>query len=207
MRQKPKGTINGRFIVVTSASVLIAFSIGCASRILPGIKAPKAPTTLNWDLSQSQELRNIGWEAKAPVDNSLQKNYLQEDGDFDLILKLSEGRVFHERVRHIYVTKRDSKITVLTMATFPMTLDEAQAKARQLIDYWKFDPRNLGDKSLEEWCAARRKGTIESDDTKFETNKNFTYPSLSLGVPSSFDPRKPWFLLFSVEWLKPGDPL
>ena len=192
--------MNGRLIVITSVFVIIALSIGCAPSTLRGTKPGKTPTVLNWDLSQSQELRNLGWEAKAPIDNNLQRNYLQEDGDFDLTLRLSEGRVFHERAQHIYVTKRESKIRELTVATFPMTLDEAQAKGRQFIDYWKFDPRDFDD-----WCAARKKGIREGGDMKFETNKNFTYPSLSLAFPYSFDNRNPWFLLFKVEWMKPGE--
>lgn len=191
-----------RLMIVTCLFLLIAVSLGCG-HLIPVIRGSKpTPMILNWDLSDSHELRDIGWETKAPVDNGLQKDYFHENGDFDLTLKLSEGRVFHQHVQDVYVTKSNSTIKHLVLATFPMTLDEAQTKGRQLIDYWKFDPRDFDD-----WCAARRKGVHESGEMKFETNQNFVYPSLSLSVPYSFDRRKPWFILFEVTWAKTTGPV
>jgi len=191
-----------RVIIASSLIGLLALSISCSSI---GRVRNATPTVLNWDLSQKQDLHSIGWENKEPLDNSFQKDNLQEDGDFDLTLKLSDDRILHERIHHIYVTKRNSTITELRVATFPVTLDEAHAKAQQLINYWQFDPRNLaGDKlPIDEWYAKQRQSK-GIRDYKFESNKNAAYPSLSLIVAYSFNETKPWFILFQVYWLKPG---
>lgn len=191
-----------RVLILAVILLLVAVNPGCG-RLIPVIRPVKlTQATLNWDLSDSHELRDIGWETKAPVDNQLMSKYLQEGGDFDLTLKLSGGRIFHEHVRNIYVTRRNSTIQHLILATFPMTFDEAEIRGRQFIDYWKFDPRDFDD-----WCAARRKGVNDNGASQFETNENFVHPSLSLGLHWSFDTRKPWFLLFQVGWEKTTGPV
>src|SRR5437763_1519657 len=95
-------------IVAWPLLLLVAVGPGCG-RLTRMIRPSKLTgATLSWDLSGSHELRNIGWETKAPVDNQLMSKYLQEDGDLDLTLTLSGGRIFHEHVQHIYVTRSNS---------------------------------------------------------------------------------------------------
>ena len=170
------------------------------------------PTVLTWDLSQHQKLADTGWtvgsgNSKNPF--ALSDPYIQRDGNFDFSLKLSENRLFHERIARLYVKRKDDDIETLGAATPPLTLDEAYAKAEELIRYWKFDKRDL-----DEWYARHKAapngiaaaGDSRADEYKFETHKNSVYPGLSLSIPYSFHAQKPWYILFETNWLKTAGP-
>jgi len=164
------------------------------------------PTVLIWDLSQHQKLADTGWTVKSGNSTNpfaLGDPYIQKDGNFDFTLKLSEGRLFHERIARLFVRRKDDSIDALGAATPYMTLDQAYAKATELIRYWKFDKRDLDD-----WYARHRavKQGNAGDEYRFETHKNRAYPALSLSIAYSFDKKNPWYLLFEANWLKTAGP-
>ena len=192
--------------------VVVGVVLACSFNRHKNNVSAAEPTVLTWDFSQRQKLVDTGWTAGSANSKNpsvLTDPYIQRDGNFDFTLKLSEERLFHERIARLYVKRKDDDIEVLGAATPYLTLDEAHAKAEELIRYWKFDKRDL-----DEWYARHgaapngiaTAGDSHGDEYKFETHQNSTYPGLSLSIPYSFNDQKPWYILFEANWLKTTGP-
>lgn len=162
---------------------------------------------LNWDLSQSHELQNINRTSSGAIEFHYAKQspeYLHKEGNFDLTMKLSENRIFHEQIKNIFCTRNGETVEALYLETPPKTLDEAYADGQRLIAYWEFDRRNL-----DAWYRLNKAGKENDsyDVIKYEDNQNFIYPSLRLKiycVPPT-DSKDASFCIesFGVSWLKP----
>lgn len=171
---------------VFAITLLLALWTG-ACNSMSETKGPP-PTVLEWDLSNSHNIKDVNWPADQRSD------YHTFQGDIHLTLKLSEGRIFRERLRYIHCRRIGNTLRSLRLHTPGKTLNDVYVDARRLIEYWKLEPRNL-----DEWHTRIQAKEVAEDRT-FQSFRNDLNPAIGLKINHSFDDAQPWYVLFSVSW-------
>ena len=181
---------NIKFLMLFVISMLLATSIlGCN---FMNQKQKAEPLVLEWDLSKSHTITDVGWSSDITGDF-----YTRHD-DILMTLVLPGGKIFKERIVAFDVYRRDREtISSIKLQTPNKTADEAYQDAKRLIDYW-----NLDNKNLDEWYR-NRKQEISEIDHRFESIRNDTNPALAVRILNSFDDEKPWFISFEISFNSP----
>lgn len=153
----------------------------------------KPPIVLEWDLSKSQTLQDVGWSASPTAP------FFAREGNFLLKIKLPSNKVFDERVTFVDCYRRGDVISTLVIHLPIKDTDEVYQDARRLAQYWQLDM-----KALEAWYA-RRKQSIDELDKRFETMRNDLWPAPVLAIKNSHDREKPWYVSFEISLISPDD--
>lgn len=151
------------------------------------------PIVLEWDLSKSHNIKDVGWAA----DNN--SDVYARSGNIFLTMKLPNNRIFKERLTFFDCHREGNKIPGIVLHLPNRTIDEAYQEAQRMIDYWK-----LPYKDLDEWYAGVKSGDFQKDEA-FYSIRNDIYPGVEMNVRHSFNDEKPWFVLLSLSFRRLED--
>lgn len=152
-------------------------------------KQSKPPVEINWDLSESHRLSDVGWTPETTG------NFYSRHEDMLMTLKLPGGKIFKDKIRAFNCHQRDGEnLASIAFKTDKMTIDQAYEEARRLILYWNLDLKNL-----EQWRQERKENKKVIDD-RFETMKNNITPSYAVRILDSFNDEKPWYISFEISF-------
>lgn len=148
--------------------------------------AQNKPLILNWDLSRSLDIQNVGWSLERGDET------FSRTDDMVMNLKLPNGKVLKEDIRFYVCERQNSRIDSIDLHLQKNTLEGAYRDAQRMIKLL-----NLPYKDLDKWYAGVKSGD-NIKDVAFYSINNDSFPSVELNVRHSFNDEKPWFVLLHL---------